>query len=64
MCFVGRWTESSIRKNVRKELRAFFADYAHEFFARLDVLSETKPNHYIIHHQVFDRLSQLWLPLL
>lgn len=49
--FVGRWTESSIRKKVPKELRAFFAAYSKEFFSQLDLLSETETNVYAIHRE-------------
>ena len=44
--FVGQWSESSIRKNVRKELRAFFADYTLELFARLNYLREVRHHVY------------------
>jgi hypothetical protein len=49
--FIGRWTESSIRKNVRKELRAFFSAYTEDLFARLDVLHEERDNVYAIHRE-------------
>ncbi len=36
--FSGRWSESSIRKKVRKELRALFDSYTTDMFAALDYL--------------------------
>lgn len=50
--FSGRWSESSIRVKVRKELRAIFADYTAEFFARLDYLREEERNEYLVNHHV------------
>ena len=43
--FIGRWSEQSIRKNVRKELRAFFAGYTTAMFAGLEYLAETDKRH-------------------
>lgn len=42
--FVGRWSESSVKKKVPKELGAFFNVYTEEFFASLDYLHETENN--------------------
>jgi hypothetical protein len=50
--FVGRWSESSIRKNVRKELHAFFADYVAEMFAPLNYLREVRHNVYAVSRDV------------
>ncbi len=50
--FIGRWSESSIRKNVKKELRAFFADYTTAIFAPLDYLNETRQNVFAINRDV------------
>lgn len=50
--FVGRWSESSIRKNVRKELRAFFADYTEEMFAPLNNLRQVGHNTYAVNRDV------------
>ena len=44
--FVGRWSESSIRENVRKELNAFFADYTVQMFASLSYLHGIQENVY------------------
>jgi hypothetical protein len=50
--FVGQWSESSVRKNVRKELRAFFADYTLEVFAPLNYLREMQHNVYAVMRDV------------
>ncbi len=50
--FIGRWSESSIRKNVRKELRAFFADYVVEIFSPLNYLREVQHNVYAVNRDV------------
>lgn len=50
--FSGRWSEASLRKKVRKELRAFFANYTAEFFAKLDYLRETEKNVYTVNRHV------------
>lgn len=50
--FVGTWSESSIRKKVRKELRAFFASYAYEMFAPLKYLREVQDNIYAVTRDV------------
>ncbi|MBN1812316.1 MAG: DUF4007 family protein [Anaerolineae bacterium] len=50
--FIGRWSESSIRKKVRKELRAFFAGYANEMFVPLKYLREVGENVYAITRDV------------
>lgn len=50
--FIGRWSEKSIRKNVRKELRAFFADYTTAMFAPLNYLRETATNVYAVNRDV------------
>ena len=50
--FVGRWSESSIRKNVRKELSAFFADYTAEMFAPLNYLRQVESNEYAVNRDV------------
>ena len=50
--FVGQWSESSVRKNVRKELRAFFADYTLEMFAPLDYMREVRHHVYVVTRDV------------
>jgi hypothetical protein len=50
--FIGRWSESSIRKNVRNELRAFFAAYTQEMFAPLHYLRQVKDNVYAVNRDV------------
>nr|TEU11714.1 MAG: DUF4007 family protein [Anaerolineales bacterium] len=50
--FVGRWSESSIRKKVRKELRALFAAYTEEMFAPLDYLHQVSHNMYAVNRDV------------
>jgi hypothetical protein len=50
--FIGHWSEDSIRKNVRKELRAFFADYTIEMFAPLNYLREVQHHIYAISRDV------------
>jgi hypothetical protein len=50
--FVGQWSESSVRKNVRKELRAFFADYTLEMFAPLNYLCEVRHHVYAVARDV------------
>jgi hypothetical protein len=50
--FVGQWSESTIHKNVRKELRAFFADYTLEMFAPLNYLREVQHNVYAVTRDV------------
>lgn len=50
--FVGKWSESSIRKKVRKELRAFFVSYANEMFAPLKYLREVEENVYAVTRDV------------
>lgn len=50
--FVGQWSESSVRKKVRKELRAFFASYAAEMFAPLSYLREVQDNVYAVTRDV------------
>lgn len=50
--FIGHWSEDSIRKNVKKELRAFFADYTITMFAALDYLREIGHNVYAVNRSV------------
>lgn len=50
--FSGQWSESSIRKKVRKELRAFFASYANEMFAPLKYLREVRDTVYAVTRDV------------
>lgn len=50
--FVGKWSESSIRKKVRKELRAFFISYVAEMFAPLSYLREVRNNVYTVTRDV------------
>jgi hypothetical protein len=50
--FSGRWSETSLRKKVRTELGAFFANYTTEFFAKLDYLRETEKNVYTVNRHV------------
>lgn len=50
--FVGQWSESTIHENVRKELRAFFADYTLEIFAPLNYLREVQHNVYAVTQDV------------
>lgn len=50
--FIGQWSESSIRKKVRKELRAFFASYANEMFSPLKYLLEVRDNVYAVTRDV------------
>ena len=52
LSFAGRWSESSIRKKVRKELRAFFAAYIELIFAPLSYLCEVEPNEYAVNRDV------------
>jgi hypothetical protein len=44
--FEGRWSEASLQKKTRKELRAFFAAYAEEMFYKLAYLREIKSKVY------------------
>jgi hypothetical protein len=47
--FIGRWTESSILRNVRdKELHAFFAGYTKAMFASLNYLKEINKKTYVV----------------
>jgi len=50
--FIGKWSESSIRKKARKELRAFFVSYVAEMFAPLDYLREVRHNVYAVNRDV------------
>ena len=45
--FAGHWSEGSIRKNVRKELNAFFANYTQEMFAPLRYLIDSDNKSYL-----------------
>ncbi|MFQ5854906.1 MAG: DUF4007 family protein [Anaerolineae bacterium] len=50
--FVGQWSASTVRNNVPKELRAFFADYTLEMFALLNYLREVQDNVYAVTRDV------------
>ena len=51
--FIGRWSERSIRRNVRgKELHSFFANYTQEMFAGLNYLTETQKKVYTVQRNV------------
>jgi hypothetical protein len=43
MAFSGRWSDTSLQKKTRKELRAFFAVYTEEMFAPIAYLRQVKP---------------------
>ena len=50
--FVGRWSEATIYKKVRKELRAFFISYVREMFTPLNYLRELRDNVYAVPRSV------------